>query len=389
MRYDVPLPLVEQLVGLDIDDQLRLLALKEMTIVEIKDSIANLNSKLDKQEKEVHKLREIIQRSLYKELSGAGSNTSYNTAELVKNRQRKNSNPRDEAIASTRSRARRRTLSSSSHPTLSPIRDSTGSSQPVAEDSKSSKLWNNLSKPLTLLQQFDTMLQNEFEKSLANSSRDSGVGAVTSTHKPRNSEDSITSVGSASSPLRAKSTKNANYEQLIPTVSLNSANGNESEKYAFKRSSEEVLQTVSSSIWSFVNDVKTNVLSSLAEEDLRLNNHSSSSLSSQAKHQTTDFAPIYNLETGSTVSLNEDSLHEHSINEDNLNLSNLNEDSLNEATKETITSTPTNSDSATLNEVPLVNDSLNNSDLEEILEKSSNSIKNLNITKRLPASSEA
>lgn len=103
-------------MGLDIDDQLRLLALKEMSIVEIKDSIGNLTSKLQRNENELHSLREVIQRSLYKELNSSSSKLKKETLSngFVTRPQRQNSNPREEAIASTKNRSRRRTLSSSS-----------------------------------------------------------------------------------------------------------------------------------------------------------------------------------------------------------------------------------------------------------------------------------
>ena len=75
LRYDVPLPSQDKLIAMDIDEQLRYLALKEMCIVELKDNINNLNNKLKHHNKELHKLREIIQRSLYKELSSENTAT--------------------------------------------------------------------------------------------------------------------------------------------------------------------------------------------------------------------------------------------------------------------------------------------------------------------------
>lgn len=52
LRYDLPLPSTDKLVAMDIDEQLRYLALKEMCVVEIKDHISNLNNKLNEHEKE-------------------------------------------------------------------------------------------------------------------------------------------------------------------------------------------------------------------------------------------------------------------------------------------------------------------------------------------------
>ncbi|KAK6454862.1 topoisomerase I damage affected protein 11 [Scheffersomyces xylosifermentans] len=384
LRYDMPLPSVEHLVTLDIDEQLRLLALKEMSVVEIKDSISEMNNKLSKHEKEVHKLREIIQRSLYKELTGAASNTA--TAlpgQAPEGRQRQNSNPRDEAIASTKNHTRRISLSSTSNPSLSPQKPSGGSTQsPEASASgPSSKLWSNLAKPLNLLQQFDTMLQNEFEKSLMSarteeqqqqqlrnhpssrpisrpSSRPSSKpssrpgsrpvshmpasnASSIATHKSRLSEDSISSIGSVSSPLKSKSkltAANADLDQYFsPAVN---AYVTDEARPKLMRNPDEMLQTVSSSIWSFVNDVKSNVLSSLTEEETYDLKRTHLKPSSRSTPGPADLG-LYNLETGSTISLDA------------------------ESKEATLTST-----NLTLNhsEAGFMDNSVNNSDMDDILD---------------------
>lgn len=277
LKYDVPLPLTDQLAALEIDDQLRLLALKEMAVVEIKDSIANLTAKLNRSDAELHSLREVIQRSLYKELT-AGSQRP----DLHK---RQNSNPRDEAIASTKNRTRRRTLSSST-PHLAPQQPvhtpSSVAPHTHNDDKRHLALWSNLLKPFNLIQQFDTMLQNEFEKSLIPQRLPE---KSVHSHAKRLSEDSMSSSGSAPSPLKAKSAG--------PTVDLDRFFAAPDEVGASRnRPSEDMLQLVSTSIWSFVNDVKSNVLSSLGEED--------GSKPPQARE------PMYNLDTGSTISLADD-----------------------------------------------------------------------------------
>lgn len=218
------LPSTEQLLHLGMDEQLRLLALQEMNVVEIKDHIANLETKLKKHEAELHRLREVIQKSLYKEMAVGND-----------------SEPRDAAVRSTR---RRRTLSLGKAPIIDPQgtvhtedkalapplvltsvpSGSAGAhSKPRSSVPGSSSIWSNLSKPLNLIQQFDTMLQTEFERSLAPQV------------SPRRLEESFSG---GSSPLKSKSQL---YEDKISTVSL--------------------------SIWSFVSDVRTNVMSSLADEE--------------------------------------------------------------------------------------------------------------------------
>ncbi|KAI5957428.1 TDA11 [Candida margitis] len=259
-NYDIPLPSSEQLLQMSIDDQLRILALKEMAIVQIKDQIQSLNAKLRAEEGELHKLREVVQRSLYQEISGAASNTANKV-----NRQRTDSNPRDQAIESIR--AKRRSSSGAS----------LGQEQSTTEDGgKPSKLWSGLTKPFNMLQQFDTMLQNEFEKSLVlDKERQESQNQqqqkqqqqkqqlqpqlqpqrsreqTRSSHQSRNSEDSTASTGSISSPLRYQTAQ-----------TLTDYRNSEA------RRSDDMIQTVSSSIWSFVNDVKQNVLSSLNEEEM-------------------------------------------------------------------------------------------------------------------------
>lgn len=283
---DIPLPDLDKLMAMEIDEQLRLLALKEMVTVEIKDQINNLQRKLKKEEEELHRLREVIQRTLYKEMGGT---TSITSTHAFSSSSGNTSEPRDAAVRSTRSR--RRTLSIGGTTTLTieeeegegegevgeigdgikrnssirtPSKQNSKPNLPSKKERPQSSLWSNLSKPLDLIQQFDTMLQNEFEKSLIpqqyhpEREKDS---IQDSNRKPRTSEDSTSSgITTASSPLTGKYT------------------GGEGILY------EEKIQTVSLSLWSFVSEVKTNVLSSLADDDK-------------------SDGMMYNLDTGSTVSL--------------------------------------------------------------------------------------
>lgn len=251
LKYNLELPSDEHLASLEIDDQLKFLALKEMGIVELKDKISQLNLILHKSETDLHRLRELIQRSLYKEM-----NVGYGGASK---QVRQTSNPREEAIASTKNRTRRRTLSSSNSPSkYLPV---SGQSE---LDSKS-RLWSNLSKPLGFIQQLDTMLQNEFEKSL--------MPQQNSKAQPRTSEDSN------SSPLRSRS-KNNNVDLPTEWSPLRSLLPQRA-----TRNPEEMFQAVSSSIWSFVNDVRENMLPPREEQE-----------SEKEKE-------LFNLDNGSTVSV--------------------------------------------------------------------------------------
>ncbi|KAI5949225.1 hypothetical protein KGF57_004831 [Candida theae] len=250
-QSETALPSKDHLLQLSIDEQLRILALKEMAIVQIKEQMQNLKTKLHTEEGELHKLREVVQRSLYQEISGAASNTA-----ATVNRQRTNSNPRDQAIESIR--AKRRSSSGAARQL------DAGSAE---EGGRPSKLWSGITKPFNMLQQFDTMLQNEFEKSLVldeekrrheqqrrgeqplqlQSSRESNR---VSQHS-RRSEESTNGAGGVTSPMQSGTAQ-----------SLSDYRSSDD------RHSDDVIQKVSDSIWSFVNDVKQNVLSSLNEEDM-------------------------------------------------------------------------------------------------------------------------
>ena len=318
LKYDLPLPLTEQLMGLDIDDQLRLLALKEMSIVEIKDSIGNLTSKLQRNENELHSLREVIQRSLYKELNSSNSKQRKETLSngFVTRPQRQNSNPREEAIASTKNRSRRRTLSSSSSGVHPDPQSQHLSQNPDKQSRRNSTLWSNLSKPLNLIQQFDSMLQHEFEKSMIPQQSHEGSNKTIDSRKSRHSEDSISSVGSISSPLNSKSKlvtdkrSNDELDQYFAQKSTSGASKGKTDGVVPTENhvnSDDMLQAVSSSIWSFVNDVKTNVLSSLADEEApesrsHVTKGSLDFTNSNDRKEINDLT-VYNLDTGSTVSL--------------------------------------------------------------------------------------
>lgn len=296
LKYEIPLPLDEQLFKMEIEDQIRLLALKEMSIVEIKDSISTLSAKLKRNEKELHKLREVIQRSLYKELNQSMT-PSKDKSEAQLKSERRLSNPREEAIASTRS-GRRRTISSSStsFESSSPI-----DSKPINDSQKkNSSIWNNLTKPLNLIQQFDTMLQNEFEKSLIPPDM---IDNERLHDTKRHSGDSFYSLESGS-PLRDKNTRKESNANSSPSHNNRELEDNKKMSYPsnYNFNKDDMIQSVSTSLWSFMNDMKTNVLSSLSEEvnpgvDI-------ASDEKKMKDPSEEDASFFNLENGSAVKLN-------------------------------------------------------------------------------------
>lgn len=185
-EYDVTIPTTKELEKISLNEQLRYLALKEMSVVEINDAINTLKGKLQEAEDDVASLRRVVQQSLFRET---------------------------------------RLNSPATHSDLE-----TGS-----------RIWNNLSKPLTFIQQLDSLINTEFEKALA-MDQDT-LHAHSKGHQPRKRPGRA-----APSPLRDKSNTIARESHKNLAVD------------------DDMFHTVSSSIWLFVNDVKTNIISSQDEK---------------------------------------------------------------------------------------------------------------------------
>lgn len=202
-----------------------------MAVVEIKDGISNLEQKLNSTELDLAQLRRLIQRSLYREMSVAG------TASL----------PLESTITATRSgetTATRAPALASSH---------------CEELNRLSKIWNNLAKPITFIQLLDSLIQTEIEKSLA---ADDGPTLPRvppppqkTMHSPRPKPNANRVFRKASSSRPLKDTTNTHSGQDWSLLS----------KAIYHDSSEDMFQAVSTSLWTFVNDMKTNMLASLNE----------------------------------------------------------------------------------------------------------------------------
>lgn len=275
-QYDFALPSLNQLNSMDIDEQLRLLAMKEMTLVEINDRMNILRIKQDIVHSDIHQLREVIQRSLYKEMN----------FQQPAQRQRQVSNPREEALHSMKT-GRRRSLSIHKLPT------DLGSDSD-RQEKQGSSLWDNLSKPINFIHQLDNMLNSDMERyppgTRVNQPR------VLREQRRKNSSPQIHSpqslLASEPSPLKSKSTESpeklkVDLDKYFPK--------SENTTHEYKPShTEDMLQTVSSSIWSFVNDVKTNMIASVADPPP----------ASTSKNQPNSLF-LYSLEDTSAVSLAE------------------------------------------------------------------------------------
>lgn len=251
LRYDVPLPAEEQLINLTIEEQTSLLALKEMSVVYLKDSINQLTKKLDKSEEEVHKLREVIQRSLYKEVTPRYSREGEH---FKSGRARQVSNPRDEAVANTQNKNRRKNrLSSGGGATVmdDAVQNEGESEKDSTKDGHS--IWNNISKPLNLFQLLDNVLQRDVEKLLLLNNQDSPSKNTSKSYSALNSDRR------ADILIGSKVRNKSDFHGAPYTIG-----GQENEKEETTKgqhAQDDFLHSVSSSIWSFVNEVKTNVMS--------------------------------------------------------------------------------------------------------------------------------
>lgn len=208
LQYDFVLPLNEMLHGLDIDQQLRLLAMKEMTVVEIRDGMANLKTKLDQTERDLGQLREVIQRSLYKEMHRPQKWKSFNTAHHKDFQDSQKDTMQNSTHSEDRKQQRKRP-------------EKIGRVSRDNTTPEPSNIWSNLARPMNFIQHLDTMLLHEFERSLASSQANKETSTV-------------------------KDQSNTSYTAV----------------------SDDMFQAVSSSLWSFVNDVKINMLSTLNEPGL-------------------------------------------------------------------------------------------------------------------------
>lgn len=251
---DLILPSIERLLSMEIDDQLRLLALTEMNIVDVKDNIRKLQLKLQQQEQDVMKLRKIIQRSLYRELSTA-QNALVTRPDLNR-------------VKGTTS-------------TLTSPKSATTTNNNKSKELQS-LIWAKLSNTINMVQQFDDKLLSEFENSLKleaqpqkkpndnktspiqhkNNFQGNSLRSRSRTYSSSKSKKATTTT--TRSPLKPFNTQSKSPVKLIPD---NSAIDTENYKLSGFDGAEELFESVQNSIWSFV---KTNVLSGYEENLLAL-----------------------------------------------------------------------------------------------------------------------
>lgn len=250
----------KQLDKLSIDDQLRLLALKEMSLVELKDSIATLNAQLRLSEKELQRFRQMIQRNLFREMQIAAvdstalkkrnvqSNGSVSGSGSTRKPRSPSSNRKSSKAKSDADPPRRNKTDHSSEDKENTGTDDLISTLPP-EDSTSSTLWSNISKPMTFIQNLEGMIQSEMENQPRHHTLLHVPKQASAYDKPKAELGALASLYPTTQSLET-------LKETLETIPF--------------RDPEVMLQTVSSSLWSFVNEVKQNVLApNLAPEHLK------------------------------------------------------------------------------------------------------------------------
>lgn len=218
---------------------LRELAAKEMRIFEIKSEIKLLTETLGREQDDLARLRNEISTNLHKDLSSMKSPppkpilkelpaTPINHT-LVTSTPQKDIPSIDTSIAATA--AMTTTATEPSEPnqrTITP-REPTSSNVPAKEVKTSRRISQYWSKPINFINQFDQILQNEFEK------------LNTSTGNLSVTEDE------------------ADQQSLLSTGTP-SAHNSPMKQDRERSKTDDVLKNVSNSIWSFMSDVKSGLL---------------------------------------------------------------------------------------------------------------------------------
>lgn len=244
-----------QLAKLTIDEQLRLLALKEMSLVELKDTIATLNHRLHLSEKELQRFRQTIQRNLFREMEVSAVHTRKPKKDkmepVVANGAVNSAHRRSRSRSSTRKqqpKVHHYAESTLPQKQLQDIDFANSPSEPpsIDHDDESSSLWSNISKPIAFIQNLEGMIQSEMERNIVHKS-DESFRSPRQFHQSSGNQawthDGEGAVASSYSHAGSFETLREALTESIP----------------FK-DPEIMLQSVSNSLWSFVNEVKQNVL---------------------------------------------------------------------------------------------------------------------------------
>lgn len=252
----------KQLSKLTIDEQLRLLALKEMSLVELKDTIADLNAKLRLSEKELQRFRQTIQRNLYREMQISSVDHLIQKRDLPVSNVEKTPSNSSSARSRSRPSVRRASRTDCENDSKTKIKatEPVHLKEPIRSpkmhaESDASSLW---SKPIAFIQNLDSMIQNEVDKAPLKHPdfRNSPKHLSHRTQYPSNGEHVRREPGALASLYANSGSLESFKETLAETIPF--------------KDPEVMLQTVSNSLWSFMNEVKQNVLAPSMSPELTI-----------------------------------------------------------------------------------------------------------------------
>lgn len=307
-----------------LNEQLRILALKEMSLVELKDTIANLNVQLRQSERELQAFRQTVQRSLYREmqiasedllghkkekvLSSQHTSSKSNTHKSANPNTNKSANPKTHKSANSNTHTN---PNPNTHTSATSSKEKSASSRPKAthltrvplkkpavnqksprertRDPPSSlkhtktpeqltideptSLWASISKPITFVQNLEDIIQHEMGVSRTELHHSTQKALLGQKHELIEKETST---------LASLYANSGSLESLKDTIA---------ETIPF-RDPELMLQTVSNSLWAFVNEVKQNVLApTMSPEQLtRYDQESGSEFTQSDKDEPVDLS---------------------------------------------------------------------------------------------------
>ncbi|KAH3681565.1 hypothetical protein WICPIJ_007439 [Wickerhamomyces pijperi] len=249
------------------NNALRELAAKEMRIFEIKSEIKLLTETLEREQDDLAVLRNQISTSLYKDMNSMKSPPASAVKQAPKPVGRdtttsmRSSTPPPEAntLPSIDTQVLSHDQPEQITPTYAEPTAIASTSQPpqASKEVKASRrISQYFAKPITFMNQFDQILQNEFDKLNTTTPEDVNGNPIDQDFVNSSSTNSYTNTPASSkhnSPLKQ-----------VPESHERQPNRERSK-------TDEVLKTVSNSIWSFMSEVKSGLLGE--EENAMFLNH--------------------------------------------------------------------------------------------------------------------
>ncbi|ODV83970.1 hypothetical protein CANARDRAFT_70023 [[Candida] arabinofermentans NRRL YB-2248] len=238
---------------LELSEKLRLLASKEMDILDLKNQIKKLVDRKREMELELQDLKVNVEKQLISQLS----------------QQTQMMDPSERRIPKSPIRIQKQRVRAIGS-TVDPLLDATYSPEESPNQQQEEQVGTHnksswFSKPLNFIQQFDNMIYQEFEKlHLPNLSEEGNPSIMNVTDKDAPSNSNKEQVGqkqqegasSTGDPLVSPTP--SSFEDLSSKEISNPIKDLANDTSSARPS--DVMHSMSSHIWSFVNEVKTNLM---------------------------------------------------------------------------------------------------------------------------------